>query len=187
VFVDKGLSSFNMKENDYYQTPPSVWKPILVLTGQDTFDLDPCAPINPDPSVNVPAMAKLTEQDNGLIQSWGFGNHIFLNPPYSELEDWTAKALHEAQQNYIWAVYPLRNNQFYQDVINQTALFRIALRSRVAFLDPVTKKPQSGNREGTYIIHWGPDDFYLKKLFAVGLQVNLPGELLHKPYQLKIL
>lgn len=170
-----------MKENDYYQTPPSVWQPILVLIGQEAFDLDPCGPVNPDPIVNVPALARFNEQDNGLLQSWGFGNHVFLNPPYSDLEDWTAKALHEAQQNYIWAVYPLRNNPFYQDVINQTAIFRVALRSRVSFLDPLTKKPQTGNREGTYIIHWGPDDFYRQKLSSMGFQMGLQGEIIDKP------
>src|SRR5262245_51905518 len=56
-------------------TPPSL---LEELGGVDSFDLDPCTPIEqPWPT----AKARYTIRDNGLIQPWH--GRVWLNPPYS--------------------------------------------------------------------------------------------------------
>lgn len=64
-----------VNEKDEWLTPPAI---IDALGGPQSFDLDPCAPINrPWP------MAKYhyTTADDGLAQSWHRAR-VWLNPPY---------------------------------------------------------------------------------------------------------
>lgn len=70
---------------DEWLTPPEV---IAALGGADSFDLDPCSPIErPWPT----ARRHLTIVDNGLIQPWD--GRVWLNPPYSTsvIGQWLAR------------------------------------------------------------------------------------------------
>ena len=49
------------------------------------FDLDPCCTAE---SAKAPHFYTLA--DDGLAQTWGF--RVWLNPPYSKISDWMAKA-----------------------------------------------------------------------------------------------
>jgi hypothetical protein len=63
-----------VNQKDEWLTPQFV---IDALGGYDSFDLDPCAPIErPWPM----ARSHYTIEDNGLIKPW-FGR-VWLNPPY---------------------------------------------------------------------------------------------------------
>jgi hypothetical protein len=73
-------------------TPPGI---IQALGGHESFDLDPCTPIEqPYPT----ARRRFTILDNGLTREWGDGR-AFLNPPYSQTEipKWLARM---AQHNH---------------------------------------------------------------------------------------
>lgn len=59
---------------DEWLTPPEI---IDALGGPDSFDLDPCAPINrPWPM----AKEHYTIADNGLLKAWH--GRVWFNPPY---------------------------------------------------------------------------------------------------------
>ncbi len=59
---------------DEWLTPPSI---IKALGGAESFDLDPCAPINrPWPTARV----HYTIVDNGLTRPWT--GRLWFNPPY---------------------------------------------------------------------------------------------------------
>lgn len=59
---------------DEWLTPPEI---IAALGGPDSFDLDPCAPINrPWPM----ARQHYTIVDNGLLKPWE--GRVWFNPPY---------------------------------------------------------------------------------------------------------
>lgn len=67
-------SAVNLK--DEWLTPPEI---IQALGGPDSFDLDPCSPINrPWPT----ARQHFTIADNGLAKPWPRGARLWFNPPY---------------------------------------------------------------------------------------------------------
>lgn len=59
------------------------------------FDLDPCSGAEPMPI----ATTRFTAEDNGLAQNWTGYDTIFVNPPYSHLEDWMKKVTREASRD----------------------------------------------------------------------------------------
>lgn len=68
-----GHQSANMLKDEWL-TPPEV---IAALGGPESFDLDPCAPINrPWPM----ARQHYTVLDNGLLKPWH--GRVWFNPPY---------------------------------------------------------------------------------------------------------
>lgn len=73
---------------DEWLTPPAI---INALGGAESFDFDPCSPINrPWPT----ARTHYTEHDNGLMLAWR--GRVWLNPPYSStvLGKWLARMAH---------------------------------------------------------------------------------------------
>ncbi len=76
---------------DEWETPPEIFDP---LDAEFDFDLDPCAT-----KENRKCQMYFTMQDNALNQVWA-GNYssAYINPPYSQLKKWIAKAAYEAQQ-----------------------------------------------------------------------------------------
>lgn len=76
------------KPSDNRMTPASVFGP---LNWMFNFTLDPCtSEENP-----LAVQTFFTEKDDGLAKSW-VGHRVFVNPPYSRMWDWAAKAVHEA-------------------------------------------------------------------------------------------
>ena len=72
----KGMGSHQSAQmlKDEWLTPPEI---IDALGGPDSFDLDPCAPINrPWPM----AKEHYTIADNGLLKPWH--GRVWFNPPY---------------------------------------------------------------------------------------------------------
>lgn len=85
LFAGIGGHQSARSRTDEWLTPPEV---IAALGGADSFDLDPCSPIDrPWPT----ARRHLTIVDNGLIQPWD--GRVFLNPPYSTsvIGQWLAR------------------------------------------------------------------------------------------------
>lgn len=71
---------------DEYETPQYLYDE---LNAEFHFTLDPCAT-----DENHKCGKYYTKQDNGLEKSWG-GERVFLNPPYSQVGKWVAKAWQE--------------------------------------------------------------------------------------------
>lgn len=72
----KGMGSHQSAAmlKDEWLTPPGI---IAALGGHESFDLDPCAPINrPWPM----AREHYTIADNGLLKPWH--GRVWFNPPY---------------------------------------------------------------------------------------------------------
>lgn len=183
--MPKEMPPFN---KDHYKTPDHIWKAVLKLTDKSCFNLDACT----DQAPNVLSVYQYTQ--NSLTSDWGRNLvykfmpggdwcnessewHVWMNPPYSEIEAWIRKAINESYKgSTIWALIPLRNNQFYQDVIHQYASWRLALRRRISFLHPETLQPISGNREPSELVVFGdPNCKHYFKALENGF--DLDGEL----------
>lgn len=167
-----------LKNNDYYQTPPDFYRPHLNWLSLDSYDLDPCAPMELR-EYSVPALVRYTEEDDGLSKSWGHkgrGEHVFLNPPYSRYQNWIRKAITEKDNVYIWALLNQSNSNIWQDLINQYMVFKVALRSRIKFI--LDGKIQEHPRYDNYLVHFGPDDRYLRSILLDPKSFPLQGELI---------
>jgi len=75
-------------------TPESLIRELHKANG-GLFTTDPCAGAEPRPI----AEKRWTVEDNGLAQDWE--SSIFVNPPYSEMDDWVDKILTEKQRSAI--------------------------------------------------------------------------------------
>jgi hypothetical protein len=74
----------------HWCTPPEVINRVVKLFG--TIELDPCSNSREHP--NVPALAHLVQDDNGLSQPWR--GKVYMNPPYGrEIEPWVSKLVSE--------------------------------------------------------------------------------------------
>ena len=173
-----------LKDNDYYVTPPEVWGPILQWLGLTEFALDPCSPMERKPYV-VPAARLYTEEHNGLIQPWvdvdavktspGQAQHVWVNPPYSQYEEWVKKAIQESRKGaFVWMLLNQSNANVWQDLINPQMQFKIALRSRVKFI--LNDKPMANPRYDNYLVHFGPDERYRNQLRSQPHVFPLAGE-----------
>ncbi len=168
-----------LKDNDYYCTPPNIWKPLLQFLQIPAFHLDPCSPVHREP-FNFPADAYYTEQDNGLLHPWGDdpSQHILLNPPYSQYDLWITKALQESAKGVnIWALLNQSNANFWHDVINPHMRFKIHLRSRVKFIinGSVNENPRYDN----VLVFFGSSDSYKNYLKSDPGAFPLKGELIY--------
>lgn len=74
-------------ESDEWATPPEFVRPLTREVGG--FDLDAAAGAERSPIANE----TLTEEDDGLASAWH--GHVWLNPPYSEMDEWTPKVVSE--------------------------------------------------------------------------------------------
>ena len=78
---------FHEDESDEWATPKEFVRPLDNAVGG--FDLDPASGAEPEPHADE----TYTKEDNGLEREW-FGN-VFLNPPFSNKNDWVEKAINE--------------------------------------------------------------------------------------------
>lgn len=92
--------------NDERGTPVELARQLKRANG-GRFDLDPCSGCEPEPI----GEERFTIEDDGLAQRW-FGA-VWMNPPYSDIEDWMKKASTEAQRDdvdYVLCLVPNRTS-----------------------------------------------------------------------------
>jgi phage N-6-adenine-methyltransferase len=78
-------------ESDEWSSPRELVEPLDdAVSG---FDLDPCSGAESSPF----AAETYTAADDGLSQPWH--GDVWVNPPYSEMAEWTGKAVTEAAQD----------------------------------------------------------------------------------------
>lgn len=75
--------------SDEWATPPRVF---AELDREFAFTLDPCATAE-----NAKCARHFTIEEDGLAQPWA-GERVFMNPPYSGVGLWMAKALAEVRR-----------------------------------------------------------------------------------------
>lgn len=146
---------------DRQATPPELVRAAgRALTLSFAFDL--CA---------EPATAKgsrfWTREDDALAGPWARrlvrqdvlpGAALWLNPPYSEISLWTARAVDAAQHGYI--VVGLlpddRSTGWYQKDVDGIAHTVLCPRARINFLDPDSGETIRGNPRPSILPVWGP-------------------------------
>ena len=82
----KGQETLFSHKSDEWETPQDLFD---ALDYAFVFTLDPCA--TPE---NAKCKKFYTKEDNGLTKSWE-NETAFVNPPYSQIEKWVLKSLHE--------------------------------------------------------------------------------------------
>lgn len=113
-------------ENDTRITPDGLF---ALLDEEFGFTVDVAAA--PD---NAKCERFYTEADNGLTQDWT-GEVVWMNPPYSNIEPWTAKAVAESRAGaVVVGLLPVRTDLlwFHRDVLDAGAEVRFC-RGRVKF------------------------------------------------------
>lgn len=76
-------------DRDMWCTPEWVWRlPPEALRLRDHYDLDPCS----NEWSTVPATVRVCPPRDGLGFEWGNASLVFLNPPYSDVGPWFARA-----------------------------------------------------------------------------------------------
>ena len=125
-----------------YQTPKTIYRPILDFCGVKKFNIDVCCD-----DVNIPALEHFTfdgASRNWLIRWLPTTDHLinFMNPPFDKTKIWLEKAFHEVLKNNnceVWCVLPgdrLNNNYFTKRLNANSNWFIAALRGRVNFINP---------------------------------------------------
>jgi site-specific DNA-methyltransferase (adenine-specific) len=129
--------------SDNWSTPPEFLRWLEKELGVD-FDLDPCAS-----AMNRKCEKFFTEKDDGLKQSWD-ADHVFVNPPYSNISAWVEKAIKElvAKANVkstVAMLIPARvDTAYWHDLIGVYADEVWLLRGRIKFLwYPDQSQPES--------------------------------------------
>jgi transcriptional regulator with XRE-family HTH domain len=110
IFVrDLKRSHFQKGETDIWNTAPETLQKIHSVIPE--FCLDPAS----NPKSLVKARNVFYEVHDGLQQDW-HGQFVYLNPPYSTLPEWVAKAHDEFKKGNaqtIVALLPVRSNTEY--------------------------------------------------------------------------
>jgi DNA (cytosine-5)-methyltransferase 1 len=127
-----------MPKSDNYGTPEDLY---LSLNTRFRFQLDPCA----WPSNRLKTPTFHTEADNGLSKPWLPGP-VFVNPPYSNVTPWLAKADLESLVGVLSIVLVRHDpsTKWWNNWVEGKALV-IPIPYRLKFVDYDTGKPS-----GTY-------------------------------------
>jgi phage N-6-adenine-methyltransferase len=129
--LNKALSPYGRDgwTPDDWATP---WPLVRELEAEfGAFELDPAAT-----SESAKAPRFFTKTQDGLGQPWAPA-HVFLNPPYSDVETWIRKAILEADRGgLVVAVLPARTDRnWWHDLLTPNAEIRFQ-RGRQRFIGP---------------------------------------------------
>lgn len=144
------------EHKDAWRTPPEIF---LALNAEFSFVLDAAA--SPD---NKLCARYITEQQNTLKTEWAdampnLPGYAWLNPPYSNVGPFVAKAAVENSRHNIGCVMLLNADTsvgWFRDAIATAHEVRFITGGRLAFLNAGTGKPVSGNNKGQMLIIWHP-------------------------------
>jgi len=114
-------------KGDEWETPKDLFNK---LDDMFNFTLDPAST-----EANHLCPKYYTQEENGLSKSWEY-EHVFLNPPYSDIATWVAKAAYESQKNHALVVLliPSRTDtKYFADLIMKHAAFMWLIKGRLKF------------------------------------------------------
>ncbi len=117
------------------------------------FDTDPCAPQGNPLGTRV----HYTAQDNGLDPANLWYGDVFLNPPFSDIEPWVARAAKEHNGRTVAVLVPARTDQeWWQRWVVPRASTLIFFRNRIRFVAPDGRTPIGRPPERHVIVVYGP-------------------------------
>ena len=163
------MVKFDYTSNKHnWQTPKSIYQPILDFIGREQFDIDVCCSTSNIPadsyySLDFYLLSKngikynIVNQFDGLQANWG--GICFLNPPYGRLlEKFVKKAFEESQKDCeVWSILPVRteNNYYHDYIFNNPNCFFVLLQGKQGFINPEKPEEKIKPTLPCMIVYWG--------------------------------
>lgn len=151
---DYGGSKTPLDQRDLWRTPPALF---ASLDAEFCFQLDAAAAPH-----NTLCRKFITAEQNTLETPWAdyltIPGYAWLNPPYSDITPFVKKAAAESK-NQIGTVMLVPADTsvgWFREAIETASEVRFITAGRLAFINPVTGKPVSGNSKGSILIIWRP-------------------------------
>ncbi|AYL05332.1 phage N-6-adenine-methyltransferase [Enterobacter kobei] len=151
---DYGGSKTPLDQRDLWRTPPALF---ASLNAEFCFQLDAAAAPH-----NALCRKFITAEQNTLETPWAdylsIPGYVWLNPPYSDITPFVKKAAAE-RANQIGTVMLVPADTsvgWFEEAIQTASEVRFITAGRLAFINPVTGKPVSGNNKGSMLIIWRP-------------------------------
>ncbi|KAA1718400.1 phage N-6-adenine-methyltransferase [Klebsiella variicola] len=149
-----GGSKTPADQRDLWRTPPALF---ACLNAEFCFQLDAAAAAH-----NALCRKFITAEQNTLETSWAdylsIPGYVWLNPPYSDITPFVKKAAAESanQIGTVMLVPADTSVGWFKEAIQTASEVRFITAGRLAFINPVTGKPVSGNNKGLMLIIWHP-------------------------------
>jgi len=151
---DYGGSNTPAEQRDLWRTPPALF---ACLNAEFCFQLDAAAAAH-----NALCRKFITAEQNTLETPWAdylsIPGYVWLNPPYSDITPFVKKAAAESanQIGTVMLVPADTSVGWFKEAIQTASKVRFITAGRLAFINPVTGKPVSGNNKGSMLIIWHP-------------------------------
>lgn len=151
---DYGGSKTPLDQRDLWRTPPALF---ASLDAEFCFQLDAAAAPH-----NALCRKFITAEQNTLETPWAdylnVPGYVWLNPPYSDITPFVKKAAAEStnQIGTVMLVPADTSVGWFKEAIQTASEVRFITAGRLAFINPVTGKPVSGNSKGSMLIIWRP-------------------------------
>lgn len=151
---DYGGSKTPLDQRDLWRTPPALF---AALDAEFCFQLDAAAAPH-----NALCRKFITAEQNTLETPWAdylsIPGYVWLNPPYSDITPFVKKAAAESanQIGTVMLVPADTSVGWFKEAIQTASEVRFITAGRLAFINPVTGKPVSGNNKGSMLIIWRP-------------------------------
>ncbi|HCR0317976.1 phage N-6-adenine-methyltransferase [Enterobacter kobei] len=151
---DYGGSKTPLDQRDLWRTPPALF---TSLDAEFCFQLDAAAAPH-----NALCRKFITAEQNTLETPWAdylsIPGYVWLNPPYSDITPFVKKAAAESnnQIGTVMLVPADTSVGWFKEAIQTASEVRFITAGRLAFINPVTGKPVSGNNKGSILIIWRP-------------------------------
>ncbi|EKQ4677553.1 phage N-6-adenine-methyltransferase [Salmonella enterica subsp. enterica serovar Ruiru] len=151
---DYGGSKTPPDQRDLWRTPPALF---ASLDAEFCFQLDAAAAPH-----NALCRKFITAEQNTLETPWAdylnVPGYVWLNPPYSDITPFVKKAASESanQIGTVMLVPADTSVGWFKEAIQTASEVRLITAGRLAFINPVTGKPVSGNNKGSMLIIWRP-------------------------------
>ena len=151
---DYGGSKTPPDQRDLWRTPPALF---ASLNAEFCFQLDAAAAPH-----NALCRKFITAEQNTLETPWSdhlrIPGYAWLNPPYGDITPFVKKAAAESanQIGTVMLVPADTSVGWFKEAIQTASEVRFITAGRLAFINPVTGKPVSGNNKGSMLIIWHP-------------------------------
>lgn len=151
---DYGGSKTPIEQRNLWQTPIPLF---VALDAEFCLTLDAAASAD-----NALCLRYITAEQDTLITPWSdvlvSPGYVWLNPPYSDIGPFVQKAAAESK-NQIGTVMLVPADTsvgWFREAIETASEVRFIVGGRLAFINPVSGKPVSGNNKGSMLIIWHP-------------------------------
>lgn len=151
---DYGGSKTPVEQRNLWQTPTPLF---VALDAEFCLKLDAAASAD-----NTLCNRYITEEQNTLETPWAdylsIPGYVWLNPPYSDITPFVKKAATESanQIGTVMLVPADTSVGWFREAIETASEVRFIVGGRLAFINPASGKPVSGNNKGSMLIIWHP-------------------------------